>query len=51
MGGGGGVESHWIEPLQKKAIRLITNSNYSAAGIYEKYFISDTKNFPNHVYN
>ena len=26
----GGVESHRIEPLQKKAIRLITNSNYSA---------------------
>ena len=25
-----GVESHRIEPLQKKAIRLITNSNYSA---------------------
>ena len=24
------VESHRIEPLQKKAIRLITNSNYSA---------------------
>ena len=29
-GGGGGVESHRIEPLQKKAIRLITNNNYSA---------------------
>ena len=25
-----GVESHQIEPLQKRAIRLITNSNYSA---------------------
>ena len=25
-----GVESHRVEPLQKKAIRLITNSNYSA---------------------
>ena len=25
-----GVESHRIEPLQKKAIRLITNSNFSA---------------------
>ena len=25
-----GVECHRIEPLQKKAIRLITNSNYSA---------------------
>ena len=25
-----GVESHQAEPLQKKAIRLITNSNYSA---------------------
>ena len=25
-----GVESHQIEPLQKKAIRLITNSNYYA---------------------
>ena len=24
------VESHRVEPLQKKAIRLITNSNYSA---------------------
>ena len=28
--GRGGVESHRIEPLKKKAIRLITNSNYSA---------------------
>ena len=26
----GGVESHRVEPLQKKAISLITNSNYSA---------------------
>ena len=26
----GGVESHRVESLQKKAIRLITNSNYSA---------------------
>ena len=25
-----GVESHRVEPLQKKAIHLITNSNYSA---------------------
>ena len=25
-----GVESHRVESLQKKAIRLITNSNYSA---------------------
>ena len=25
-----GVESHRVEPLQKKAIPLITNSNYSA---------------------
>ena len=28
--GGGGVESHRIEPSQKKARRLITNSNYPA---------------------
>ena len=25
-----GVESHRVKPLQRKAIRLITNSNYSA---------------------
>ena len=24
---------------------------YYPYGIYEKYFISDTRNFPNHVYN
>ena len=26
-------------------------TSVSNAGIYEKYFISDTRNFPNHVYN
>ena len=35
--------SAWTIPYSK--------SGDSNAGFYEKYFISDTRNFPNHVYN
>ena len=30
---------------------LLLKWSVSNAGIYEKYFISDTRNLPNHVYN
>ena len=30
---------------------ILKKWSVSNAGIYEKYFISDTRNFPNHVYN
>ena len=30
---------------------ILEKWSVSNAGIYEKYFISDTRNFPNHVYN
>ena len=30
---------------------IIKKWSVSNAGIYEKYFISDTRNFPNHLYN
>ena len=30
---------------------ILKKWNVSNAGIYEKYFISDTRNLPNHVYN
>ena len=40
-----GVESHQIEPLQKKTIRLITNSNYSAhtTPVHRTRFIKGTR--------
>ena len=30
---------------------ILKKWSVSNAGIYEKYLISDTRNFPNHVYN
>ena len=30
---------------------ILKKWSVSNAGIYKKYFISDTRNFPNHVYN
>ena len=30
---------------------ILKKWSVSNAGIYENYFISDTRNFPNHVYN
>ena len=30
---------------------ILKKWSVSNAGIYEKYFISDTRNFPNHLYN